>query len=697
MTKRFLHKKKSWREFLRGSLLGVLLFITLIASSTQAQWIKIAQFPIITQGLNAGLDVYFKEFSSVPSDGFISIDDYGPPAHKLWRTLDGGKTWHEITAISGGPGLIGVNPRCFTFKNSMEGWFGGGSDTGFYKTTDGGDSWVISIPYPIAYEIFYVPLTDKVILTGGTNGGLGIAFSDSIHGIISANENGNSLSTLRYTTDAGVSWQSTTELNEEYQPIGIKGTLTFYALREFTAGANPSPIAALDISNDGGATWKKIYQYHNTDPYFSVTGTLQYNKFGIYFQTVPDTSEGIMMSEDGGYTFHSICGPTNAADTRFYVRDCFMYAGDKYGGLWLNTTGIGSNSTPQIVFNKLEIPQAVLGCRQIDSAITFTFFDSCANTQAKLDTAFMSGSANFSFSSPSAIPRTIHPNDSLIISYNPSSIQPDTAQLHLRFHLGWKDFDTVVSLFGAGRIPKETVRFVPSSAIYSAQAGNFVDISYLPNKNISGRGLNSVSFDLTFNGDLLDYIGVQNANPLITVTAGTPVFSSGTDTLPITITGNNILLDSLQTIVSLKFRAMVTKTMQTPITMSNLQLNGGDQNFANCILSADTTNSTFNLIAVCGDSTLSKFMNGILPMRIISLRPNPAQDEIEIDLESPVKQDATLEIYDALGAKELTVSKNLPSGSSSVTLDTRALSSGVHVLTILSSQAVLSQTFVKMR
>jgi hypothetical protein len=697
MKKKFLHKKKSWREFLHGSLLGVFLFITFITSSTQAQWKKIAQFPIITQGWNIGLDVYFKEFSSVPLDGFISIDDNGPPAHKLWRTLDGGKTWHEITAINGGPGLVGVFPRCFTFKNSMEGWFGGGDDTGFYKTTDGGDSWIISIPYPDTWEIFYVPLTDKVILTGGTNGGAGIAFSDSIHGIITANNGANGLNTLKYTTDAGLTWQSTNELNEQYQPIGIEGTLTFYTLRELAKNGDPAPIAALDRSDDGGMTWRKTYQYHNNTDYESVTGTLQYNKFGIYFQTVPDTSEGIMMSEDGGYTFHSICGPTNAADTRFYVRDTFMYAGDAYGGLWLNTTGIGSNSTPQLVYDKLEIPQAILGCKQIDSAITFTFFDSCANTQAKLDTAFISGSANFSFSSPSVIPRRIHPGDSLVISYNPVSAKLDTAQLHLRFHLGWKDFDTVVQLFGAGRIPKETVRLVPSSASYASVAGNTVDVSYLPNKNITSRGLNSISFDLTFNGDLLDYMGVPNTNPLITVTTGTPTFASGIETLPVRITGNNISLDSLQAIVTLKFRAMVTRTMQTNITMSNIQLNGGDQNFTNCILSADTTSCSFTLIAQCGDSTQSSFLKGIIPMKIISIRPNPAQDEIELDLQSPVEQASTIEIFDALGVRVLSDMKHISKGTNAIHVDTRNLSGGMYLVRINAVSGSVSGSFVKVK
>jgi hypothetical protein len=423
---------------------------------------------------------------------------------------------------------------------------------------------------------------------------------------------------------------------------------------------------------------------------------LQYNKEGIFFQTAFDNSEGIMMSEDSGYSFHSICGPSNYIDTRFYVCNNFIYAGDKQGGLWLNTTGIGSNSTPQLSITKINTP-ALLQCQKFDSLISFTFFDSCANTQAKLVSALISGSNNFSFSSPSVIPRTIHPNDSLIISYNPINSKPDTAQLHLRFHLGWKDFDTTIWLFGAGRIPKENVKFIPSLSQSAAWAGTITDLYVMPDKAISGKGLQSISFDLNYNADLLDEssrvfsTGIPGA--VITVGTESPSQTRHGASLPVTITGTNLALDPKLPIADIKFEAMVTDTTFTQITMTNLKLNGGDPNYANCVLSADSPDTSFTLIPACGDSILRGYLRTGKVLDIISIRPNPAQDELEIDLRSAMKQDALIEIFDALGAKVFTDMRNIISGINSIHLDTKGLSGGMYLVRV----GGVSQSFVKVQ
>ena len=69
-------------------------------------------------------------------------------------------------------------------------------------------------------------------------------------------------------------------------------------------------------------------------------------------------------------------------------------------------------------------------------------------------------------------------------------------------------------------------------------------------------------------------------------------------------------------------------------------------------------------------------------LEITSLRPNPAQDELEIDLQSAARQDANIEILNALGAKVYSDTKNIISGASSIHLDTRSLSSGVYLVRV---------------
>ncbi len=683
-------------------LLGYVFLFLVCSNDSSAQWKKIFDTGDHFQS------VYFKGNTPVPLDGFATNT---PGA--LWRTLDGGVTWLQIFSSPS-------KPSCFTFKDAMNGWVSGYWGGNLCYTTDGGWNWTRCNDGGFSDGgIIYVKSTALLIKSkvGGKNaytfspdginfqlgpilpgfsGGVSVTFSDDYHGILSSVNGSPRQNTIAYTSDGGLTWNIAPLYPEFYQPIGIPNTETFFAICESESnGLGKS--GTLIHSDDGGQMWKEIYSYRNPKD-AQVTGTMQYGlNMSLFFQTTPDGSEGIMMSSDSGNTFHSICGPVNESDTRFYVRDSFIYAGDKNGGLWLNTTGIGSNSTPQLSLTKITAP-ALLQCQTFDSLITLTFFDSCNGIQAKLASASISGSNSFSFSSPSAIPRAIHPNDSLIISYDPQTSQLDTAQLHLRFHLGWKDFDTTISLFGAGRIPKENVQFIPSLSPNAASAGAVIDLSVMPDKAISGRGLQSVSFDLNYNGDLLDESGrvFSTSIPGAVITVGAELPSLKTRhgaSLPVTITGTDLTLDPKLPIADVKFQAMITDTTSTQVTLTNLKLNGGDPNYANCVLSADSSNTNFTEVFLCGDSTLYNYLRTGKLLDIISIRPNPAQDELEIDLQSAVKQDATVEIFDALGVRVFSDVRNIAAGSNSIHLDTKGLASGMYLVRVggVSQSLVISR------
>jgi hypothetical protein len=84
-------------------------------------------------------------------------------------------------------------------------------------------------------------------------------------------------------------------------------------------------------------------------------------------------------------------------------------------------------------------------------------------------------------------------------------------------------------------------------------------------------------------------------------------------------------------------------------------------------------------------------MNGGMPMKIILLHPNPSQDEIVLDLHSPVKQDAVIEIFDAIGTRVFSDRRNIAAGSNSIRFDTKGLSGGMYLL----RAGGASQSFVK--
>jgi hypothetical protein len=84
-------------------------------------------------------------------------------------------------------------------------------------------------------------------------------------------------------------------------------------------------------------------------------------------------------------------------------------------------------------------------------------------------------------------------------------------------------------------------------------------------------------------------------------------------------------------------------------------------------------------------------------MKIASLRPNPTQDELELDLESPSSEDAMIEIFDALGVKVLSDAKTMASGTNVVHLDTKNLSGGMYLVRINSAAGSVSRSFVKVQ
>ncbi|MEP7233898.1 MAG: T9SS type A sorting domain-containing protein, partial [Ignavibacteriota bacterium] len=111
----------------------------------------------------------------------------------------------------------------------------------------------------------------------------------------------------------------------------------------------------------------------------------------------------------------------------------------------------------------------------------------------------------------------------------------------------------------------------------------------------------------------------------------------------------------------------------------------GSANRAQCFIS---------LPSGCGTIMVSDFLRrGNVKISITSLRPNPAQDEIEIDVQSSLKQDARIEIFDALGASVFSGMQNIIEGKNQIHLDTKDLSGGMYVVRIGDA----SQSFVKVK
>ncbi len=799
------YKGAAWYT-IYSTVIFLLLVTILTKTETSAfgQWRKIYQFdkPVTS--------VYFTLFDSLPIHGFVSTDGY-----EVYRTYDRGFTWTKSILVQSQVPPFG-NSFSFTFKNNLEGWFCSIRDAieCVSKTTDGGVTWYALPNTDYNTAIYYVPSTNLLIspyfnpgnpnlsisvsldgtnftkssLPGiSLNPTIGIAFSDEYHGIMTTDHiYGKTL----YTTNGGLNWEQSQMIGESFQPIAVKGSLTFYMIRETSAYDDEGSFFR---STDGGITWTKIYQYNGTNNPLAVTGTVQYGTdHALFFQTIQSNSEGIMMSLDSGYTFNSLCGPTNTLDTRFYVRDSFIYAGDKYGGLWLNTTGIGSNSKPIVSTDSLRLIQT--NCSSTSNILTFTLFDSCNGRQADLLSTSVSGSSSFAITSGDN-PRKIHPEDSITVSYKTSNSR-DTGLLHLKFKLGWKEFDTVVSLIGSYEPPRtvflpsvsdtsltlesslcygkeqfvhyllsdtclgtqgellsatvigstnfqitigtdsvgviyngagydtatltlkfriyeyeydtvitlygipspsrDSVSFTPRFAEQDVTAGGVTNLVIEPSKAVLGKGLSEIEMSVSYNGDILERVAEATQIPGASIAGINETVANGITTTTLRITGSDLLLDPSQATANIRFRTYLSDTTITPVTVTT-KLNPQDSNYERCTLSANTSDTNFALTLLCGDSLLSRHLGGKPILTIISVKPNPARDEVTVEFEQSENGDMTIEIYDMLGTSVHRVVTHSAKGQNTKTLHLADLPSGSYILTLRTPSGTSSKLFTKER
>ncbi len=208
------------------------------------------------------------------------------------------------------------------------------------------------------------------------------------------------------------------------------------------------------------------------------------------------------------------------------------------------------------------------------------------------------------------------------------------------------------------------------------------DIKESPGKPFSGAGIKKINFDLLYNTTLLNFTSAKSSANLSSSDGKSFVINN----IP------EIRSDANGILATIGFTVYLTTDSTTNIDLMNVLI---DTTHLPCATLGFTAfgSARFDYNYLCGERSLAGFMKGILPMRIVAIRPNPAQDELVIDLNSASKQDANIEILNALGEIVYSSTKNIISGANSIHLDTKSLSSGVYLVRIGGA----SQSFVKVK
>jgi hypothetical protein len=201
------------------------------------------------------------------------------------------------------------------------------------------------------------------------------------------------------------------------------------------------------------------------------------------------------------------------------------------------------------------------------------------------------------------------------------------------------------------------------------------------------KDVRSIDLALNYNTDLLGYLENKSSGPnIIGSSDGKTLMVSGSPM---------VTVDADSSIAAVEFEVYLAKDTVTTFSIGSVALNNGDPKFMGCIAYPLSSGVDFTYLNTCNDASIRRFMRGE-PMQL-SIRPNPAQDEIEVDLQSPLQQDASIEIRNALGARVYSDRKNLISGSNILRINTETFSKGMYLIRVSSQNASASLEFVKIK
>ncbi|MDP4198018.1 MAG: hypothetical protein Q8922_01155 [Bacteroidota bacterium] len=558
------------RLTLRSIVVASLLVVLTASSHAQYTWKKLFTFP------NAiGCGFFFDEDHGLIGSGVRWIgDSTGQRPCSIYRTSNGGQTWSTCavpTSIYGAvssiwmqdadTGYASIFPSVFYTDNNT---FGKSS---LWKTTDGGSSWFD--PYHVDHAASCVYGQNGLIVltiwdnseppsnfapdqTGGDfsfDGGLnwtqgpfrranGIAFSDSLNGVVTEMNLNRGGANHWYTLDAGRTWRVTSANQyESWSVYALPGKRIYFTANESQPGL---PQQTVNWSTDGGMTWAPRYTF----AHMLFTGTITGKDSVLYVQT--DTTitndhsilRGMYRSDDLGATWHFVGGPAHSRDSRFVVTGCggtVVYAFDPFGNVWKTIDG-GDGTLHQLVFPGMpktsyeaytflaDSPGA--DCRPLEGNIQFAI-QGC-DTTGTLDSAWMTGSPLFQISDSRSLPRPVS-EDSIIVTYDPPSVPAnvnrpnDTAFLHLHFQFSGKMVDTILTLAGVGPTVARGNFALQRLSVQTGGYGQDIDMPMLEilspaaNDSLRVSSLQKLNFTIAFDTTRLVYVSYAPPTGLSTV------------------------------------------------------------------------------------------------------------------------------------------------------------------------------------
>jgi hypothetical protein len=275
--------------------------------------------------------------------------------------------------------------------------------------------------------------------------------------------------------------------------------------------------------------------------------------------------------------------------------------------------------------------------------------------------------------------------DTSFITLQPTTTGPRVVTIHYHFTDDeYYQIDTSIQITlvvnsSGGSVPLSL--YFKNSTITTATSDTLNIPIYLSGNDTLG----STSITLPFGIDTNVLWPIGFLSEISGLTNDTIIYSNGI--VNVLLQSDSITLNGETLIGYLRCIVYLADTLATTVTLQSPSLTSVN---APCVALSLTMDSVNILINGCGDQTLLQFMkSGKIPLEIQSIVPNPAQDEITITLSGTTRPE--IEMYDALGREQVVRSTSLPSG---VAVDVSGVPTGIYFIRVSEGGYVASRSVV---
>jgi len=266
-----------------------------------------------------------------------------------------------------------------------------------------------------------------------------------------------------------------------------------------------------------------------------------------------------------------------------------------------------------------------------------------------------------------------------------SLVVKDDAVLDLRFEHNPSTSLSDNSIWGVIVVDGDTNCISPKISLtpsdLTGTSGDTVEFEIRINDSVLGK--RSLDLDISVNSDLLEYVSYLGSNSVI--------YTEG----HLHIEGDPFITSPNGVIATLRFAVFLSKDSTTKLMLSNLRLEPADSLTTSCPASLHNAISTFSYQYDCGQRSISKYMQDLLPLRINSIYPNPASEYLTLDLFSRSAKDISITIFNAFGERLASERTALRAGDQKTNINIKSLPAGIYMIELHYGSYLLTTKVLK--